>query len=95
MTPETARSLLRVPATASSDDVDRAFRRLAHGRHPDRGGEAEDFRLLLQARAVLHAGRSKSPHAPLIVVHRGPWWQRLLRALHRSLGRSSSAPRVR
>jgi hypothetical protein len=94
MSPETARSLLQLPATATPDDVERAFRRLAQERHPDHGGEAESFCRLLQARAVLHdAGLPPSQlRAPVIVVHRGPWWRRLRRALLHCVYRRRNPP---
>lgn len=83
MSPETARLLLGLPATARPEDAERSFRRLAHELHPDLGGDDEAFCRLLQARAVL---REQEPgkgrrRTPLIVVHRGPWWRRLLRTL--------------
>lgn len=82
MSPESARCLLQLPPTATFDDVERSFRRLARERHPDHGGDTESFRRLLQARAVLQAPEhSQRPRTPLIVVHRGPWWQRLARTL--------------
>ncbi|HVM12822.1 MAG TPA: J domain-containing protein [Egibacteraceae bacterium] len=82
MSPETARLLLRLPATATSDDVERAFRRQARELHPDRGGDPESFRRLLQARALLQEpAPGTDRRAPLIVVHRAPWWGRLARLL--------------
>lgn len=82
MSPETARRLLQVPTTARRDDVERSFRRLARELHPDRGGDTESFRRLVQARAVLQgSGHPAGRREPVIVVHRGPWWRRLAGAL--------------
>ncbi len=79
MRPDTARWLLQLPSTATSRDVERSFRRLASKLHPDRGGDPESFRQLLQARAVLHGGvhGTGGRRAPPIIVHRRPWWRRL------------------
>ncbi|MDP9019751.1 MAG: J domain-containing protein [Actinomycetota bacterium] len=99
MSPETARWLLQLPATAGSGDVERSFRRLARELHPDHGGDSESFRRLLQARAVLHGrvAQARLRPAPVVIVHSGPWWRRLARALllyvrHR---RHPPPPRVR
>ena len=94
MRPETARWLLQLPAGASSRDVERSFRRLARKLHPDHGGDTESFRQLLQARAVLHGGvrGPGSRRAPLIIVHRGPWWRRLPLGLVRYFQRRRNPP---
>mgnify|MGYP005993894223 CR=1 FL=1 len=39
-------SLLGVASDAASEDVKRAYRRLALKHHPDRGGDAETFKAL-------------------------------------------------
>ncbi|HYI62492.1 MAG TPA: hypothetical protein VEW93_11885 [Acidimicrobiales bacterium] len=49
---EAAREL-ELSAGASADDVERAFRRAARGRHPDVGGDPNAFRRAAEARAVL------------------------------------------
>ncbi|MDP8930309.1 MAG: J domain-containing protein [Actinomycetota bacterium] len=94
MTPETARLLLQLPPTATPADVEGSFRRLAHQLHPDRGGDAESFRLLMQARLLLHTSPSESRRrrTPLIVVHRGPWWRRLVHALRAYIERRCNPP---
>lgn len=97
MSPETARRLLQLPSTATPTDVDRSFRRLACVLHPDRGGDTDTFRRLLQARMVLHEVQSdtRTPRPPLIVVHRGPWWRRLTRALCDAVQRRRDPPSPR
>ncbi|HEV2808912.1 MAG TPA: J domain-containing protein [Acidimicrobiales bacterium] len=94
MRPETARSLLQLPSTASSRDIERSFRRLARKLHPDQGGDTEAFRQLLQARAVLHGGvhGTGGRRAPLIIVHRGPWWRRLPLGFVRYIQRRRNPP---
>lgn len=91
---ETARSLLRVPASATPADVERCFRRLARELHPDQGGDAESFRVLLQAREILQAPRPDAAgrRPPLIVVHRDPWWRGLLQALGHYIKRRPYPP---
>lgn len=82
---QAARQLLGVSHAAGPREVEQRFRRLAHRRHPDRGGDPVAFRQLLEARAVLTwpSTRQHVARPPLIVVHRGPWWRRLPRALAR------------
>ncbi len=94
MRPDTARSLLQLPSTASSRDVERSFRRLARTLHPDHGGDTESFRQLVQARAVLLGGvpGAGGRRAPLIVVHRSPWWKRLPRGLLDYIQRRRNPP---
>ena len=82
---QAARRLLGVSYAAGPREVEQRFRRLAHRLHPDRGGDPVVFRQLLEARAVLTWPRTRQHVVlpPLIVVHRGPWWRRLPRALAR------------
>ncbi|MEE8394940.1 MAG: J domain-containing protein [bacterium] len=42
-------ALLGVPATASKDEIRRAFYRHAKENHPDKGGDVEAFRQLMDA----------------------------------------------
>ncbi|WP_423923959.1 DnaJ domain-containing protein [Frigoribacterium sp. 2-23] len=76
MTPSPASAtpyeVLGVPATASDDELRRAYRRLAREAHPDLGGSAESFRRLQQAwdaigtpeaRAAYDRGRSSTGSA--------------------------------
>ncbi|MCI0478971.1 DnaJ domain-containing protein, partial [Candidatus Uhrbacteria bacterium] len=46
-------SILGVPKDASPDDVKKAFRRLAHEHHPDKGGDAQKFKDVNEAYQVL------------------------------------------
>lgn len=60
----TARRLLGVPEHATRDDIDRAFRRAVLSAHPDRGGDANRFRQLVDARHVASAtARAARPPA--------------------------------
>jgi DnaJ-class molecular chaperone len=44
---------LGVPKTATSDDIKRAFRKLASQHHPDKGGDTQKFQAIQQAYATL------------------------------------------
>ena len=46
-------SLLGVSKTASQDEIKRAFRKKAHELHPDKGGDAEQFKKVNEAYQVL------------------------------------------
>ncbi len=46
-------AILGVPKNASADDVKKAFRRLAHEHHPDKGGDAQKFKDLNEAYQIL------------------------------------------
>lgn len=58
-----AHRLLGVPEGADRDLIRRAFRGAAFGAHPDRGGDPEAFRRLLEARDLLVAD-PESPATP-------------------------------
>lgn len=45
--------LLGVSKTASQDEIKRAFRKKAHALHPDKGGDAEEFKKVNEAYRVL------------------------------------------
>ena len=47
-------AVLDIPATATADEVDEAFRRLAFSAHPDRGGTHEQMARLTEARTAAH-----------------------------------------
>lgn len=44
---------LNIPADASNDEIEQAYRRKAMETHPDRGGKAEDFQDVKTARTLL------------------------------------------
>jgi DnaJ-class molecular chaperone len=44
---------LGVPKTATSDEIKRAFRKLASQHHPDKGGDTQKFQAIQQAYATL------------------------------------------
>lgn len=46
-------AVLGISKTASADDIKKAFRRLAHEHHPDKGGNAEKFKDVNEAYQVL------------------------------------------
>lgn len=46
-------SVLGVEKNASADDIKKAFRKLAHKHHPDKGGSDEKFKEITEAYAVL------------------------------------------
>ena len=46
-------AILGVPKTASQDEIKKAFRKLAHEHHPDKGGDAAKFKEANEAYSVL------------------------------------------
>jgi hypothetical protein len=64
MPPARAMALLNVPANYTREEVIACFRRAAKNAHPDAGGSAEMFRLLVEARDRLLAALGTSPPAP-------------------------------
>lgn len=67
MSLEDARMLLSVPAAATEDDIQKAWRQKALENHPDRGGDVEKMKAINVARDIL-LGQSV-PERP---VHREP-----------------------
>ncbi|RIV39192.1 J domain-containing protein [Micromonospora radicis] len=55
-------TLLGVPADATETQILRAFRRAALVHHPDRGGDADRFRLLYRARETLLDPSRRAAH---------------------------------
>lgn len=51
--------VLGVPVTASSEDIKRAYRKLAMIHHPDRGGDTEKFKEISEAYEVLSDDNKK------------------------------------
>ena len=68
MTPHRARAILAVPADASPDEIERAFRRGMRVSHPDHGGDSGRAQLLLDARRCLRDEATGSTHAERRVV---------------------------
>ncbi|MEI8004207.1 MAG: DnaJ domain-containing protein, partial [Methanothrix sp.] len=52
--------ILGVGKTASEDEIKRAFRRKAHEHHPDKGGDAEQFKKVNEAYQVLSDPEKKA-----------------------------------
>ena len=65
---------------ASRRDLERLYRRLAHRRHPDRGGSEDEMKALNEAYAVLHDDairreydkQRRRPAAPTPDIHTAP-----------------------
>ncbi|HEY4376586.1 MAG TPA: J domain-containing protein [Acidimicrobiales bacterium] len=87
-----ARALLGVSPGAASAQVDQAFRILARQEHPDRGGDAGRFQLLVEARDLLRRSpprsstplRSPAPPAPAAPTVEPIRWLHLDRVPRRS-----------
>lgn len=86
-----ARAVLGVSHAATATEIDRAFRRLARRWHPDHGGDVEQFRRLVAARATLTSSVPAGVPTPVMFVRTPPWWRRLLALIVRPPPR---APRV-
>lgn len=54
--------VLEVPSTASSDDIKKAYKRLAMTHHPDRGGNTEKFQQINQAYEVLSDTKERNKY---------------------------------
>ncbi len=50
---DNAYRLLGVSRSSTKDDIKKAFRGLAHIHHPDKGGDADKFKAVLEAYNVL------------------------------------------
>lgn len=53
MTRDNAYKLLGVPSSATEDEIKKAFKRLAMKHHPDKQGNEENFKILLEAKDLL------------------------------------------
>ena len=47
-----ARQILEVKRTADTDAITKAYRKLAKKKHPDKGGDPEEFKVLVEAYEV-------------------------------------------
>ncbi len=55
-------SILGVPKTASADEIKKAFRRLAHEHHPDKGGNEQKFKDVNEAYQVLGDAQKRATY---------------------------------
>ena len=79
-----AHEVLGVRPGATQPEVRAAFRRLASRHHPDRGGDPERFRAVLDAYHRLMALGSTSSGTAKVVFHRRPRGLEVLTAAWRS-----------
>ena len=56
-----AHQILGISETATKEEAKKAFKKLAHQHHPDKGGDIEKFKEISQAYTVL---MGKSPQRP-------------------------------
>lgn len=54
--------ILGVPKGASDDEIKKAFRKLAHQHHPDKGGDPERFKLINEAYQVLGDAKKRATY---------------------------------
>lgn len=59
---KTLYDILGVSRTATQDDIKRAFHKLAHQHHPDKGGDAEVFKKVSEAYSTLSDPRKRSEY---------------------------------
>lgn len=97
MTSQRARAVLAVPAGATAEEIEAAFRRGVRAAHPDRGGDATRTRLLLDARRQLHATVGEpDTHQRVVVVPASTWRDVLVALVERlRLRPHRPPPRVR
>jgi curved DNA-binding protein CbpA len=88
-----AMALLGVPADYTRDDVIAGFRRAAKKAHPDAGGTAEMFRLLVEARDRLLAALGTSAPAPKAPEYAPTGTQMVYRTGRRASNRLASDTR--
>jgi len=54
--------ILGIEKSASSDEIKRAFRKLSHQHHPDKGGDAEKFKEINEAYQILSDSQKKAQY---------------------------------
>lgn len=87
--------MLGVSAVATGDEIEAAFRARAMTTHPDRGGRAEEFRSVVEAKRTLtRPPASRRPPAVTVVADSRLARQLLIAVLRRVLVRADSARRV-
>ncbi|MDQ6783066.1 MAG: J domain-containing protein [Actinomycetota bacterium] len=90
-----AHRLLGVSAGATRTEIEAAFRARVLTTHPDRGGHAEDFRSVVEARrALLRSSGSRRPPAVTVVADVALVRQLLVAVLRRVLDRPDPKRRV-
>ncbi|MDQ2728007.1 MAG: J domain-containing protein [Actinomycetota bacterium] len=90
-----ARRLLGVSAAATRTDIEAAFRSRVMATHPDRGGQADEFRSVVEARrALLHAAAPRRPPAVTVIPDGKLVRQLLIAVLRRVLDRQDPNRRV-
>ncbi|MDQ6840333.1 MAG: J domain-containing protein [Actinomycetota bacterium] len=90
-----ARRLLGVSAGATRTDIEAAFRLRVMTTHPDRGGRAEEFRSVVEARrALLRPPATRRPAPVTVVADGGLVRQLLVAVLRRVLDRQDPNRRV-
>ena len=95
MTPHRARAVLAVAPEASSEEIERAFRRAMRVSHPDQGGDADRAQLLLDARRCLRTDAARLPADRRVVVVAAPTRRDRLTALLARLRPTRRRTRVR
>ena len=90
-----ARRLLGVTASATRTEIEAAFRSRVMNTHPDRGGQAEEFRSVVEARrALLRPPAPRRPPAVTVVPDARLVRQLLIAVLRRMLDRQDPNRRV-
>ena len=90
-----ARRLLGVSASATRTEIEAAFRSRVMHTHPDRGGQAEEFRSVVEARrALLRPPAPRRPPAVTVVPDARLVRQLLIAVLRRVLDRQDPNRRV-
>ncbi len=90
-----ARRLLGVSAAATRTEIEAAFRSRVMATHPDRGGQAEEFRSVIEARrALLRPPNPRRPPALIVVPDARLVKQLLIAVLRRVLERTDPNRRV-
>lgn len=83
-----ARRLLGLSVEATTADIEAAFRALVMATHPDRGGDAEAFRSVVEARrALLRPSPTRRPAPVTVIPDENPLHQLIVAVLRKLLDR--------